>query len=254
MKNSLYFILIIVVFASCAPKKNIIYYQDSDTANLKSVEEIYAHPKIQINDVLNIEVSALNPKSVAPFSNSVGEDKASSNQIALLKLKGYLVNKEGEINFPQLGKIKVKGKTTQELQSEIQKELSDFIVSPIVSVRIINYKFTIEGEVNRPGTYESTEELLTLPQALGMAGDLTINGKRKNIKIIREVDGKREIKTIDLTKTDWLNSPYYYVQSNDIVYVEPNNPRVKQAGFIGNTATLLSALSVILSAIVLITR
>lgn len=254
MKNSLYLILITLFFASCATKKDIVYYQDSDSVSIKSVEEIYAHPKIQINDILHINVSALNPKSVAPFSSDIGEQQNQSVRMELLKLKGYLVNINGEINYPQLGKIDVKGKTTQEIQDLIQTKLSKFIVAPRVSVRIINYKFTIQGEVMKPGTYESTEEILTLPQALGMAGDLTINGRRENVKIIRETDGKREIKTIDLTKTEWINSPYYYVQPNDIVYVEPNKPKVKQAGFIGNTATLLSALSVILSAIVLITR
>lgn len=254
MKNYPYLIIIVLFFASCATKEDIVYYQDSDSVNLKSVEKIYAHPKIQINDILHIDVSALNPKSVAPFSTQASEQQTQSIKMELLKLKGYLVNKEGNINYPQLGKIDVRGKTTQEIQNLIEKKLSEFIVAPRVSVRIINYKFTIEGEVKKPGTYESTEEILTLPQALGMAGDLTINGRRQNVKIIRETDGKREVKTIDLTKTEWLNSPYYYVQPNDIVYVEPNKPKVKQAGFVGNTATLLSALSVILSAIVIITK
>lgn len=254
MKNYPYLIIIVLFFASCATKEDIVYYQDSDSVNLKSVEKIYAHPKIQINDILHIDVSALNPKSVVPFSTETAEQQTQSIRMELLKLQGYLVNKEGNINYPQLGKINVRGKTTQEIQDLIEKKLSEFIVAPRVAVRIINYKFTIEGEVKKPGTYESTEEILTLPQALGMAGDLTINGRRENVKIIRETDGKREVKTIDLTKTEWLNSPYYYVQPNDIVYVEPNKPKVKQAGFVGNTATLLSALSVILSAIVIITK
>ncbi|MGO2294140.1 MAG: polysaccharide biosynthesis/export family protein [Psychroflexus halocasei] len=254
MRNQLYYILVLIFFASCAPKKNIIYYQDSDSVDLKSVESIYKHPKIQINDILHITVSALNPESVIPFTAEISKNQSQSMRMELLKLQGYLVNSEGKINYPQLGKIDVKGKTTQEATDLIQSKLSEFIIMPRVSVRIINYKFTIEGEVKKPGTYESTEEVLTLPQAIGMAGDLTINGKRNNIKVIREVNGNREVKTIDITKTDWLNSPYYYVYPNDIIYVEPNNPKVKQAGFIGNTATLLSALSVILSAIVIITR
>mgnify|MGYP001027970718 FL=1 len=188
-----------LMLLACSSRKDIVYYQDIDNMDFSSVEEINSHPKIQINDILNISTAALNPESVIPFSFNTGENNNQNRQVELLKLTGYLVNSEGEINFPQLGKINVKGKTTQEVQSILEKKLSVYIKDPTVNVRIINYKFTIQGEVKQPGTFEVIEENITLPQALGLAGDLTINGRRDNILIYRQEGGERDIKRIDLT-------------------------------------------------------
>jgi len=191
-----------LMLLACSSRKDIVYYQDIDNMDFSSVEEINSHPKIQINDILNISTAALNPESVIPFSFNTGENNNQNRQVELLKLTGYLVNSEGEINFPQLGKINVKGKTTQEVQSILEKKLSVYIKDPTVNVRIINYKFTIQGEVKQPGTFEVIEENITLPQALGLAGDLTINGRRDNILIYRQEGGERDIKRIDLTQSD----------------------------------------------------
>ena len=243
-----------LMLLACSSRKDIVYYQDIDNMDFSSVEEINSHPKIQINDILNISTAALNPESVIPFSFNTGENNNQNRQVELLKLTGYLVNSEGEINFPQLGKINVKGKTTQEVQSILEKKLSVYIKDPTVNVRIINYKFTIQGEVKQPGTFEVIEENITLPQALGLAGDLTINGRRDNILIYRQEGGERDIKRIDLTQSDWMNSDYFFIKPNDIIYVEPNNPKVKSAGFVGNVGTLLSVVSILFSTIVLLVR
>ncbi|WP_304038735.1 polysaccharide biosynthesis/export family protein, partial [Mesonia mobilis] len=123
-----------------------------------------------------------------------------------------------------------------------------------VKVRLVNFKFTVMGEVKAPGTYTISEETVTLPQALGMAGDLTIQGERKNVLIFRNDQGVITSKRIDLTSTAWMDSPYYYLKQNDMVYVEPNNPRVKSAGFIGNVGNVISVVSILMSAAVLIFR
>jgi polysaccharide export outer membrane protein len=254
MKQFILFFLILVTM-SCSTRQEIVYYQDIDTREFSPISSINSHPKIQINDILNISTAALNPESVLPFNFNTGENTSMQpRQVELLKLTGYLVNSDGEINFPQLGKILVLGKTTQEIQDILEERLSVYIKNPTVNVRIINYKFTVQGEVRQPGTFEIIEENMTLPQALGLAGDLTINGKRENVIIFRQEGEKREVKRIDLTQTDWVNTEYFFIKPNDIIYVEPNNPRVKSAGFVGNVGTLLSVVSIIFSAIVLLAR
>jgi polysaccharide export outer membrane protein len=254
MKKSV-LLLFSFVLLSCSTRKEVVYYQDIDSREFVSIESINTHPKIQINDILKISTSALNPESVIPYNFNTGEGSSiQTNQVELLKLSGYLVNSEGEINFPQLGKIKVEGKTTQDIQDILEEKLSKFIKSPTVIVRIINYKFTVQGEVRQPGTFEIIEENMTLPQALGLAGDLTINGRRDNVLIYRQEGGSRKVKRIDLTQTDWMNTEYFFVKPNDFIYVEPNNPKVKSAGFVSNVGTLLSVLSIILSAVVIIAR
>lgn len=246
-----FLIFFCITLLSCSSKKDILYYQDIDNREFTSIESINSHPKIQINDILNISTAALNPESVLPFSFNTGENnRGQAVQIQLLKLTGYLVNSEGEINFPQLGKIKVEGKNTQEIQEILEEKLSVYIKNPTVNVRIINYKFTVQGEVRQPGTFEIIEENMTLPQALGMAGDLTINGRRDNVLVYRQEGEKREVRRIDLTQTDWMNTDYFFVKPNDIIYVEPNNPKVKSAGFVGNVGTVLSVISILFSAVV----
>jgi polysaccharide export outer membrane protein len=254
MKKSI-LLLFSFVLLSCSTRKEVVYYQDIDSREFASIESINTHPQIQINDILKISTSALNPESVIPYNFNTGDGSSiQTNQVELLKLSGYLVNSDGEINFPQLGKIKVEGKTTQDIQDILEIKLSEFIKSPTVIVRIINYKFTVQGEVRQPGTFEIIEENMTLPQALGLAGDLTINGRRDNVLIYRQEGGNRKVKRIDLTQTDWMNTEYFFVKPNDLIYVEPNNPKVKSAGFVSNVGTLLSVLSIILSAVVIIAR
>ncbi|AFU69049.1 polysaccharide export outer membrane protein Wza-like protein [Psychroflexus torquis ATCC 700755] len=239
----------------CTTTKEIVYYQDIDNQDLEPVPDVYSHNKIQINDILNIEVAALNPESVAPYKfNTGGNNQQQIQNIEMLKLIGYMVNSDGKINFPQLGRIEAGGKNTQELELYLEELLKEFITNPTVRVRIINFKFTFEGEVNNPGTYETTEENITLQQAFGMAGGLGIRGKRENILIIRQLEGERVVKRIDMTKTDWMNTEYAYVKPNDIIYVEPNKPQIASAGFITNIGTVLSVVSILTTLTLLITR
>lgn len=253
MKKLTLVIISLIFLSGCTSRKNIVYFQDIDSKSLDNVDEHSNQLEIKTNDILNINVRTLNPEAALQFNQQTSQG-TQNVRIENLKVNGYLVKKDGTIDFPELGAINVKKKTTQEVQKLLEKKLKKFLKNPIVSVRVINYKFTILGEVKAPGTYEIVEENFTLLQALGRAGGLTINGKRKNILIIRHQDGERIAKRIDFTSSDWMNSPYYFIKQNDQIYVEPNNPQVKRAGFIGNASTVLSALSVILSAVVIIFR
>lgn len=246
-------IILSFLFLACSTRKDIVYYQDSNQVNLVDLDSIYTHPKIQVNSILNIEITSSNYRSVLPFTRAA-ENQTMQIQPSILKLRGYLVNKNGEINFPELGLIKLEGLTTLEAQKLMEQKLKPYVKDVAVNLRIINNMFTVEGEVNRPGNYEVTDERLTLPQALGMAGGLNIRGQRENVKIIRQLGNKREVKTIDLTSVEWMNTSYYYVHPNDVIYVEPNNPQVKSAGFITNVGTLLSIFSILLTSAVLIFR
>ena len=249
MKSILHFCLIILLFSSCASKKEVLYLQDYENFNNTSI--VFLSPKIQTNDILKITVGALVEETAMPYNkmSSVG------TTIELMKLNGYLVTEDNTINFPELGFISTKNKTVFELEQHIKSELEEggHLKNPTVNVRLLNAKVTVLGEVSA-GVYDFTESSVTFLQALGYAGDLTINGKRDDIKIIREIDGNRIISTVDLTSGEFLNSEFYQIKPNDVIVVNPNNPKVKSAGFVGNTATVISVVSILLTTVVLITR
>lgn len=242
------FFQILFCFFSCASKKDVLYFQDSSEINKRKLS--YANSNIQINDIINIKITALNPESVLPYNLENGVSPNTS-LIETLKLQGYLVSQEGEIIFPVLGNIKVTGLTTYNLEKLIKKMLLDgnHISDPTVSVRILNSKFTVLGEVNKAGTYTITEGNINLMQAIGYAGDLTINGSRKDILIIREVDGVQLTKKIDLTTTEWFNSDFYYIKQNDVIVVNPNLNKIKSSGILGSAGSVMSAISLILTLI-----
>lgn len=253
LKKSLLLIIATGFFVSCASKKDIILFSDIKEGTENNIT--YSFPKIQVNDILDVKITTLNPETSLPY-NSTNANSAAISSIELLKLQGHLVSAEGKINLPILGAINASGKTTSELEKSISTilESNGHLKNPSVSVRILNAKVTILGEVKMPGTYTYSEQTITLPQAIGYAGDITIEANRKEVVLIREEEGMRKYHKIDLTKTDWFNSPYYNVKQNDIVYVYPNNVKVKSAGFIGNTSTVLSVFSILLTTFVLLTR
>ena len=233
MKKKLIFVLIITTLLSCSTKKDILYFQDIDVTAQKDV--VYSQNNVQINDILSISVSAIIPETALPYNQKYYSNNAMGSGEANSKLSGYLVNSEGTITFPILGKIEVLGKTINDVEDIIEKMLIDKgqLVEPIVNVRVIN---------------------LTLLQAIGNAGDLSMSGKRNDILIIREENGKRTYGRIDLRKTDWFDGPYYYVKQNDIIYVNPNGPMVKSAGYITNLQGVIGLFFTGLSLILLLTR
>jgi len=247
-----FLLLTIVFFTSCASKKDIILFQDIQESAKNKV--VYSLPKIQINDILDVKISTLNPETALPY-NAISILNTVPT-IELMKLQGHLVSAEGKINLPVLGSIMARSKTTADLEKELVALLENngHLKNPTVSVRILNAKVTVLGEVKIPGTYTYTEQTISLPQALGYAGDITIEANRKEVWLIREEEGVRNYHKIDLTKSDWFNSPYYNIKQNDVIYVTPNNVKVKSAGFIGNTSTVLSVFSILLTTFVLLTR
>jgi polysaccharide export outer membrane protein len=214
----------------------------------------YTNSLIQPNDVLRIDVSALIPASTIPY-NKGGNNSGASN-VELLQLQGYLVSEDLTINFPVLGILSVKDQTTQEFALYLKNllETGGHLKAPTVDVRLLNAKVTILGEVKSPGTFKFTEQNITLLQALGYAGDLTINGKRNDILVMRDELGIRQISHIDLTSAEWLESPYYFVKPNDVIVINQNDPKVKTAGYIPSLTALLGVMTVSLSLVLLLTN
>ena len=255
MKKIIYFAFLILTLISCSTKRDIHYFQD--IKDKPETKVIYTQNNIQINDILSINVSALIPESALPFNAKFyNSGTTSGNNDNSMMLNGYLVNTDGNISFPILGNIPVAGKTTSEVEDLIEKILVDQgqLTNPTVIIRVANAKITILGDISGPGTYPFFEQNVTLLQAIGNAGDLSMSGKRNDILIIREENGKRTYGHIDMRKTDWFNSEYYYIKQNDIIYVYPNGPKVHSAGYITNYTGLVSAFFTGLSLYLLLTK
>lgn len=244
------FIFLILFLCSCASKKDIIYLQDISN---KSKESIFQNLNIQPGDILDIQISSLNPESIKIFQPEYAFN-FTQNSLDVKQSNGYLVDNSGQIVFPLIGKLKTSGTTCTSFGELLQGKLSSFIKSPTVKVRIINFKISVLGEVRNPGTFNIIDERINISQALGLAGDLTINGDRNNIKIIRNENEIQSSTIIDITDASFLQSPYYYLKQNDIIYVSPNTAKVKSSGIIGNVGTLTSVLSLILSLSLVLTR
>lgn len=253
MKSKYLILLCILVLVSCASKKDLFYLQDASENN--DTEISYQYMTVQPNDILKIDVETLVPEAAQPYNRGSGGQGMIPN-ILVLQLDGYLVSNEGTIDFPTLGELSVINLTVKEIGEKIKNELisGGHLLDPKVNVRIINSKVTVLGEVRDPGTFPFTEPNISLFQALGYAGDLTINGKRDDIIITREVGGSRKITHVDLTSTEFMNSEFYYLKPNDIIIVNPNKPKVSSSGYIGNIGTVLAVTSVILSSIILLSR
>ncbi len=253
MTKKLLLMLLALTILSCASKKDILYFQDIKKSDQSAIQ--YMPNEVQINDILYIKISALVDESAQPF-NIVSSSSTNVFNVETIKIQGYLVSQEGSIVFPILGTIKVAGKSTDEVQKFISDILNDkgYLKDPIVSVRIINSKVTVLGEVNKPGTYSFDEQNISLNQAIGYAGDLTINGIRKDVLLIREVNGTRTYVRLDLTSADWFNSPYYYVKQNDVIIVNPNDAKVMSSGYIKDIGTTLGTLSFLLTVYLLLKK
>lgn len=243
LKNKFLLLLIVLItLNSCSSNKDILYFNDLKTSEQDKI--VYNAGKTQVNDILSILISSSSPDLALVYN---------LNQNSPI-FTGYLVTSEGTITMPIIGKVKVLDLTLLEIETLISKKLVDEkqLLNPIVTVRLTNAKFTVLGEVNNPGTYTFNEQNINILQALGYAGDLTINGKRQGVLIIREENNVKTYMTIDMTSKKWFNSPYYYIKPNDVIYVNPNGPKVKSAGYIGNLGTFLTVFSTALSTVLTI--
>jgi polysaccharide export outer membrane protein len=221
------FILLISLFFSCAFKKNIVYYQNIGEINVPENIPSY-EVRIQPDDLLMIIVSAEDPEIAIPFNLTSVSVPNRNNMLTATgqqTMQSYLVDRNGNIEFPVLGKLQVGGLTRTEVLQLLTDKIGVYIKNPIINLRIVNFKVSLQGEVNLPGTYAVASERVTLIEALSMAKDLTIYGKRKNILVIREVNGIKSYNRVDITNADFINSPFYYLAQNDVIYVEPNNVR-----------------------------
>ena len=251
-----FLMLVFLLFSSCSSKKQIVYIQDYEKKEANSWAKFSKLTnKIEANDILKIDVFTTIPEASIPYNKSF-LNKTNQYNLDLLKLEGYLVDYNMMINFPVIGKISVDNLNEEQLEEKIKNLLikGNHLTSPIINVRRINNKFTVLGEVRNPGTYSYTEKKLNILQALGYAGDITIDGKRKDITFIREEDGNKNVYNVELTKSDFLKSPIYNIKNNDIIIVNPTYSKVKSAGFIGSPSSVASIASLLLSITLLITN
>ena len=265
MKKSFYqyFLIPVAIFclSSCVQQKQIAYFQkvegQSDTL---AVAQTYT-PKIQPGDILDIKVGSLNPLASSffnPFSTmSVNPDLNETNaqaangiaptpSLSQSAAPGFLIDSDGTIDYPLIGNVKLGGLTTAAARDTIKNKLKRYLKEPTVTVRVLNYKISVMGEVVRPSVYVIPNERITLPEAISLAGDLTIYARRDNIMVIRDVDGKKEFGKVNLNSREVYNSPYYYLHNNDVVYVEPGKGKAAQSDRIYQILPIiLSALSFI---------
>lgn len=228
---------IIFILQSCSTNRNLVYFNnlpDSTILKQKILEKNIT--KIEPGDALAIKVATLNPDAnilfnsgSLPMSNESTGVSSGVSQTAVLP-DGYVVDENGEIDFPVIGKVKIAGLTKEEAQAFIASEVAKSAKNPIVNIRILNFKVTVIGEVTKPGSFTISNNKINVLEALGLAGDLTPYAVRENILVIHERDGVRSMERLDLTDKNVFNSPFFYLQQNDIVYVQPENRlKTKQA-------------------------
>ena len=250
----LFFMGATVLMASCVSKKDIVYFQydEIDQANVSNSYKTVIKP----DDVLQITITALDIEAVRPFNlSAVTYSTTSNSAIGVAQQQTYLVDTKGEIEFPVLGKIKIGGLTRDETIDLLKSKLSpDYIKDPNVNIRISNYKISVMGDVQRPGSYNVPNERITILDALALAGDVNISGQRNNILIIREEANKKTQYRVDLRSNNLLTSPVYYLQQNDVVYVEPNYARIQSASSNSNTSLFISITSLLIGVVTLLTR
>lgn len=213
------FVIAVLLITSCAGSRNLVYFSNMTNAGASNTNiggAVIIHQK----DILSITVNSLNPESNLLFN---GNKNSGLNNPAIRS--GYKVNENGFVNLPLIGDYKVEGQTIEEAQIEIAKKLAAFVKSPVVDIQLLNFKISVIGEVNRPSTFTITDENVNLLEALGMAGDMTVYGKRNNVLVIRTENGRRTMNRLDLNKIESMDSPYFNLKQNDIVYVEPDKSK-----------------------------
>lgn len=263
--NKFLFLLLFGLLLSCKPQKDLSYMQDiEDIAVEASVKN--AVLVIQQGDVLQVDITANDMDVVAPFNNTYssagsspsfsqsGNSSAAGGSVPPSSAKSYKVDSNGEINMPVLGKVAAAGLSNEEFADKVQGMLTRYIKDPVVTVRTTNFRISVLGEVARPGTFNIPDGAVTLPAALGLAGDLTIYGKRDNVLLVRNENGQISRERLDLTSSEFFNSPYFYLKQNDLIYVSSNPTRQKTSSLDPNVGIYISVASVILGLLALLVR
>lgn len=246
-------LLLLFLLAGCQSYKKVPYLQDIEVISQTEQRDNLYDAKIMPKDLLTIVVSCTSPELAAPFNLTVASPSnlAAASMLATTQpvLQTYLVDNGGRISFPVLGELQLGGLTKRQAEQMIVDKLKPYMKeTPIVTVRMVNYKISVIGEVTRPGTFTISNEKVNLLEALAMAGDMTVYGLRDNVKLIREdATGKQEIITLDLNKSETILSPYYWLRQNDIVYVTPNKAKARNSDIGNSTSLWFSATSILVS-------
>ncbi len=259
----LFLVLVLVSVFSCKVPTDVIYFQDS--ANKEEISSSNSFtPVFKVDDIVSILISAADMDAARPFNLMQGSSITTSSlgEAGIGNAGGngapeptYLIDEEGNIDFPVLGRLKIAGLTRIQVKEMIKEKLKIYINDPIVSVRLKNFKITVMGEVARPGSYTIPNERVTIIEALGLAGDMTIKGKRENVMVIRENDGVNTYHRVDVTSKSIFESPVYYLAQNDVLYIEPNVSRIRESKTRNNTlGVIISIIGVIISTVGLIIR
>lgn len=254
-KNGLVWGMVLALFTSCFTPKKVLYLQDLPQGIEQELKADY-EAKIKKDDLLQILILAQNSEAAKPFNLSALIQEMSNTTGNNDDLSAYLVDVKGCIDLPIFGRVRVEGMTTREVKEVLTRKLEEknLIKEPIVTVRIMNFKIQMLGEVKNPGTIEVSGERVTILDAISQAGDLTMQGRRDRVTVIREENGERRVHYLDLKSKDIFESPYFYLQQNDVVYVEPNDAKSVQyrSGQMGNVTPWISLVSSILSLVTLI--
>ncbi|WP_159018157.1 polysaccharide biosynthesis/export family protein [Algibacter sp. L3A6] len=244
-------VITLLLFNSCASSKDIQYFQNVEDGVLKDSTAAFG-AKIQSGDLLTINVSTINAEAALPFN--LYETPMLQGAAASAKPIPHLVDDDGVINFPVLGKLKVAGLTTKQLTKKLEVDLVEYITNPTINIRFDNFRVSVLGEVAKPGSYQVLNERISVIEAIGLAGDLTIYGQRDNVLLVRIENGEKTFTTLDLTNKNLFNSPYYNLKQNDIIYISPNKTRVNSSAVGPNTGVIISSASLLITVLALILK
>jgi polysaccharide biosynthesis/export protein len=261
-KNLLQLLLVFGVslslFSSCVSSKKISYFNYlPDTLNSPMTLQLsqYTDPRIQTNDLLQVSVQTIDPQGASMMGAQQGATYNTQGSQGGATVPGYLVDKNGEIELPLVGRIKLAGLTTSEARNAIAQKASQYYKSPVVNVRFANFNITVLGEVNKPGQYTVPNEKASVLDAIGMAGDLTIFGRRNDILLLREEGNEKKAIKLDLNSKEFFQSPYFYLKQHDVVYVSPTKNRAASADVTtGRTLSFVSLGLTLLTVIITLTR
>lgn len=238
---------VIMVLCGCASSKQVAYFQNADYENLASSRGLY-EAKIMPKDILTITVNTTDPQAATPFNLTISNTMDTSGRLNTSgsTLQTYLVDNDGVIRYPVVGDLKVAGLTTRQCEDLIKEKILPYMSvteNPVVTVKLSSYRVSVIGEVTKPGTFTASTEKMSVLEALAQAGDLTIYGKRENVMLIREsANGEKTVHRLDLTDANIISSPYFYLQQNDVIYVEPNKVKTRNSA-IGTSTTLLISIT-----------
>ncbi|WP_299799169.1 polysaccharide biosynthesis/export family protein [uncultured Maribacter sp.] len=247
VKNYLLILCAGAFIASCASKKDVVYFQDA--SDYETIVSDNTHENtFKIDDVISINVSTLDSEASLPFNVFKGVMTNGSRPEQL----DYIIDKQGNIDFPVLGEINLIGLTPEETKNLLKEKLQPYLKDPIINIRLVNFTVTVLGQVNTPGTYAVNGEQITVLEAIGLANDLNIKGMRKNVLVIRDFNGTKVYTRIDLTSKDALTSPVYYLTQNDVVYVEPNNSAIKTSSLDNRAGIAISVASLLITTTILL--